>query len=362
MSKKTTETELLVKKILGKKAEKLSENELQSLIACFLEGGRQALAALTGTVSQAATALNYAQELRSNARRQFARKTLKPPKNVYSTPEWQRIQRILDANHDRLATWPGVLGSSPGFRLCKSQPLPEKVATVYVRKKTLSDQLPDTALLPSVLIANGEEIAVDVVELGEIKFQASAGISVGAGGEWGTIGTYAFDNRTRQVVALTAQHVADRPAYYQAPRPGSTSTAGLGNFLRSSRNGTDAAAILVDSPPDFPFYIEGIGRVQGWRPVHDPADRNIGVRIHGAYSGNQDGYIMYPQATFYDPGLRNVILATVPTHEGDSGAALLDSNNYILGLLVGRAEKYNLALFTPFDLVLFELECSLPTA
>ncbi|TGE26451.1 chymotrypsin family serine protease [Hymenobacter metallicola] len=362
MNPKNEEVKQLIKQILGKKADKLSASELQELSACFLEGGRQALMALNGTTKQAAAALNYAQELRNNARRQFARKSTKPTQATFSTPEWQRIQHILDANYDKLATWPGVLGSSPGFRICKSMPLTEKTATIYVQKKILSDKLPDTVLLPSVLSANGDEVSVDVVEVGEIQPQTLAGSSLGAGGPWGTLGTYAFDNQTNRIVALTAQHVASRMTNYSSPRPGTPNTAPLGRLLRGSREGTDAAAILVDSPPGFPFHIAGIGQVRGWRPVHDPADRNIGVRMHGAASGNLDGYIIAPRSTWYSPNYRNAILATTPTRGGDSGAALLDSNNFILGLLVGRADQYSLALFTPFNLVLSELGCSLPTA
>jgi hypothetical protein len=107
-------------------------------------------------------------------------------------------------------------------------------------------------------------------------------------------------------------------------------------------------------------YIPEIGRVNGWRSVVS-SDLGQPVWMYGARSGYQMGEIRAIHTQMPDLSLRDTLVVRINAQEGDSGAAILDRNNLVLGMLVGGNAGSNLRIFTPISLVLDLLNCRIPT-
>jgi hypothetical protein len=136
----------------------------------------------------------------------------------------------------------------------------------------------------------------------------------------------------------------------------------IGRVIEGSRNGIDAAKVLLTSPHTVLRDVPTIGRIRGWRPLVFPADRDISVSMFGAASQTrQNGFIVNP--TIFVPGFQLDSAITVRgfnTLAGDSGAALIDKAMLVLGFLVGVAGD-GLRIFCPASLVLKRLGCEIPT-
>ena len=61
--------------------------------------------------------------------------------------------------------------------------------------------------------------------------------------------------------------------------------------------------------------------------------------------------------------LEHAILVDIQTADGDSGSAIVDSENFVLGLLVGEIDIEGIVLrvFSPISLVLDILRCNILT-
>src|SRR5687767_1779176 len=146
----------------------------------------------------------------------------------------------------------------------------------------------------------------------------------------------------------------------------SGATDALGEIVFGTTTGIDAAKIKLDDPADADNVIPGIGTIAGWRPVTIPGDNNASVRMFGAMTNKVSrGVIIHPSVSLPSFGLDNAILADIPTLNGDSGAALIDANNHVLGFLVGEASGVDdnfasLRVFTPAGDVLNVLDCDIP--
>ena len=90
----------------------------------------------------------------------------------------------------------------------------------------------------------------------------------------------------------------------------------------------------------------------------------MAVRLFGAVSGLQTGILMNPAVSIPAESLEAAILVDIETQGGDSGCALVDPENLVLGFLVGRGSSAlnRLAVFTPASLVLSRLGCDIPSA
>ncbi|WP_419949978.1 hypothetical protein [Candidatus Palauibacter sp.] len=83
------------------------------------------------------------------------------------------------------------------------------------------------------------------------------------------------------------------------------------------------------------------------------------VRMFGQTSRNQHGVIVWPFVSFPKQGVESGILARITSLDGDSGAALLDPNGLVLGVLKGRmrVDGECLAIYSNIALVLKVLKC-----
>ncbi len=322
-------------------------------------------------VHQALTELKEAQQALARARRKLAQLT-RPGKHHYLVEkEWQWACRLAESREERLLAFPGVVGCGLGFRVRKGERSSKPCLTVFVEKKVAQRELSSRATLPKTVSAGGKRLEIDVVELGSLERQIGPGDSIGPDplSDRGTLGVFARDTQGQDVVALTAMHVTGLQAFpsqgivsteFQSPCPGTR----IGRLRAGTMTGIDAAKLeLVNPPADAATLLPGIGRVRGWRPTTFPGDQGTTVRLFGASSGFQTGTLVNPGTTLPGANLDAAILVEIQTQGGDSGCALVDPENLLLGFLVGRGSSAlnSLAVFTPASLVLSQLGCDIPS-
>jgi hypothetical protein len=279
-------------------------------------------------------------------------------------------------NKERLMRYPDVVGLKPGFRIEGGKHTDEPCVTVFVRRKWTSETLRKRARpeVPRYLEApDGSRILTDVIELGRLETQASAGSSIGGRGDQGegTLGAFGHDKVSGKPVAFTAMHVVSEtlqrfPAAGVGPidfvSPARTSSV-FGTLVRGVRPRVDAASIEL-TPPDQPRTPSPLGESKGWRRLTFPGDVGAGVKLFGAKSHMLLGAIRDP-GVFLDPNEYSIdfaIIADIPTRRGDSGAALLDGDNFLLGFLHGAAPRLGetARLFVPAGRFLDDVGAALP--
>jgi len=185
--------------------------------------------------------------------------------------------------------------------------------------------------------------------------------------ERGTIGTFATGKDAR-TYAITAMHVSeideltpDDPSipFYVPSRMDAPNASVFGQMTEGTSTGVDAGKIRLDKANQALYFINQIGPLKGWRPVVDPADRGIPVRLSGSTSGLQAGTIVSPNVSMPALNLESAIVVQIQAAPGDSGAPLVDGSNLLLGTLVGGGEGTNINVFSPIGLVLNRLGCEI---
>ena len=359
----------LVRQALGKRYEQASLRERRRLIRRFIEAGRHAIRTESGTARQAAEALAAAIALRGKALRALAARTAPGHEPVVTDPKWRDRANALAGNKARMDTHPDVRGYGLSFRRRAGQELAEPCVTVLVPKKLPREDLKRRsrrAIPQTMVTSGGKHVPVDVLEVGELRRQFTAGSSLGPPSTQikGTIGAWGVTTESGAAAALTAMHVAKGHSRFVVPSPRDASFGEpLGEFLRGTLERVDAALIGVEPPATAEPFMQVIGPIRGWRPVAVPADRSAEVRMFGAASGFRRGFIIEPAMTFPNFGLDHAIVVDIQTADGDSGAAIVDSENLVLGLLVGETELggFPVRLFSPISLILGILGCDLAT-
>jgi hypothetical protein len=325
----------------------------------------------SGEIRRALSDLAAASRTLAQARRVLGRRVL-PGSRPYLVEEgWGWAHDLQEARTAKLLAFPGVVGHGLGFRVHGGERTSRPCLTVLVERKLAPAELPAGARLPKSVESAGRRLAIDIVELGALKRQVAGGDSIGPSPlyEQGTLGVFARDTGVGDVVALTAMHITPYQTFpvpgvaspdFASPVPGAT----FGSLRAGTMTGVDAAKLALDPPPASPATVlPGIGRVRGWRPTTYPGDRNTPVRMFGATSGFQTGTISNPAASLPAYDLEAAILVEIATQDGDSGSALIDPENLLLGFLVGRGSSNlnGLAVFTPASLVLAQLGCEVPS-
>jgi hypothetical protein len=327
------------------------------------------------TAQAAAAAIHRAKNELTTARRRLARATRPDAQPIYVSPPYRWAFRALDEYRRKIARAPGVVGLGVGRQLRAGLPTGDLCITVFVAEKLPPNVLRERNIrpLPKYVTFDKRRLKVDVVEIGEIRRHVVAGTSMGPHSiqNEGTLGTFARERDTGTLVAITAMHVSGFSEYPNGEPPPTFSTPStrrglptqtLGAMTFGTMTGIDAAKIVVATPDDALNVIPGIGMVAGWRPVTFPGDENTSIRMVGAVSGFVSGTIVHPAVALSEIGLDTAIIANIPSLEGDSGAAILDGQNHILGFLVGEATSgpyANLRIFSPAQNVLNVLNCDI---
>jgi hypothetical protein len=330
-------------------------------------------------VESAVAEIHRAKKQLAAARRRLTNLTYPDSPHVILSPEYRSIHQALPGKAARLLRISGVIGYGVGRVVRNGMPLDELCVTVFVEQKVSPAELRKHKLkaIPRSLMINGKKVRIDVVPLGRITPQAVAGESLGtappAAASGGTIGAFAVENSTKNTVAITAMHVSgirefpngQPPIAFCTPsRLHSSTTEPLGSISFGTSLGTDIAKIDLLNPAAASNAIVGIGEIQGWRPLTIPGDNGAPVKMRGAVTNEvRHGVIVHPSVALPGFGLDNALLADIETKNGDSGAALLDSQNHLLGFLVGEVTGFEnfpkLRVFTPAATAMAILNCDI---
>jgi len=327
-------------------------------------------------LSAVASAVSKAKRELARRRKQLADATRPGAADLVVDSEWTWARTLLEARSRSLSRIPGVVGCGLATKKTGGVDTGRPCIAVLVRRKWNTGKRAGARIgtIPARLRSGKRSIPTDVVELREIDLDAVTppGSSIGPAQPLrGTVGAYCRDPVTGAIGGLTAMHVTGRKEYPTGQNPPqvllftpSLADAGphatLGALWQGSRSGIDAAKFLLVDPADATTEIPAIGRILGWRPTTFPGDVGAPVRLFGAVSGFQPGQIDTPAVYLPQYGLDSAILVRTFTQPGDSGCALVDSGNLVLGFLVGTAPS-GLRVFCPVSLVLSRLGCDILT-
>jgi hypothetical protein len=327
-------------------------------------------------VRKATAELHRGIRLIAAARRELARATRRGAPHVVVAQQMRWAHDLLRARADTLRRYPGVVGFGLGRVLKDGTPTGEPCVTIFVRRKLTPAELKrlNRRSLPRTMSAGARRIPVDVIELGEIERHAFVGASLGPADDphrnEGTIGAFAEDGVTGNTVAITAMHVSgmklfpngNSPPEFDVPSPrqNNPNMRRLGVLTFGTMRGVDAAKIELDDPDDAAPEIPQLGAVQSWRPVAVPGDEGIAVAMYGAVSKLTRGRVIHPDVALPQDGLDAALIVDITAQPGDSGAALLDDQNHVVGFLVGQANRGPYAgkcIFCPAAAVVDALNC-----
>jgi hypothetical protein len=299
---------------------------------------------------------------------------------------------ILAAHRARLLASPGVVGVGLGVRAAKP------VISVFTGRQDGRREASELGIaeVARARFATGISIDIDVIPFGDLarpprpveaaqarvdvrleREEASSSLAPGDGvgqvspATRGTLGSFAID-RNRNTVGITAMHVIDDvsgidpddPAIPLVQRDDLNSPGrNIGAIDRGTRRTVDAARVRLADGVAPRWDIPSIGDVRGWRWACN-ADLGQGARIYGARSRRLDGEITQIEASFAFPSVtfERALVVSIATSEGDSGAALVDSDGYVLGFLAGASNLLDssLRIFSSAGLVLQCLDCNIP--
>ncbi|MGH7525401.1 MAG: hypothetical protein ACREMX_01715 [Gemmatimonadales bacterium] len=367
--------EALALEAVGLEKDDVSRPELNRLVREFVAAGRDAVRTSIASPLAAARILVRTSDRLSRARQRLGESTRPGHRPMIVDDSWRALEHALLRHRDRLLRYPGAIGLTMGHRRHDGRETGQRCITVFVRKKWSRSALERRgwpALPRFVRVRDGGRVRVDVEELGPVELQAMAGSSIGPRNDSaeGTLGAFGRDRASGRSVAFTAMHVAGE-TLRNFPAPGvppidfvspALSSIPFGTLLRGTRRGVDAAAILL-TPASQAQDPAPFGPVKGWRPLSFPGDIGTAAKLWGARTGFATGVVTEP-GVFLGPEypIDFAIIADIPTRGGDSGAALLDSDNWVLGFLHGAAPRKgpNARVFVPASVFLDRLQCDLP--
>jgi hypothetical protein len=375
MAKQSKTVDQLVDALLGKRAATMSAKERGAAVRAFIDAGTGAVRLQQArTPHQAARVIAQAREKVAHGRMRLAETSTHEDPAILVGPRWRQYQQALEANREALDSFPGVVGYGIGRRRRGGVEVEEPCVVVLVEKKLEEGALRRKrrlALPRELPLPDGGTVPVDVRETGVLRPFVAPGTSLGRSGTTGrgTLGAFAVDLETGNPVALTAMHVVSKirefpgsppsteQVLFSAPCDGEPGAARLGRLIEGTRTGVDAAKISVE-PPAIPSKIlPDLGPIRGWRPVDADADQGTLVAMYGGQSGRVlFGRIELPLSHVPGLGLGPSIVVDIPAVDGDSGAALVDQQNLVLGLLVGGN---TLKVFSPIRDVLKRLSCDI---
>ena len=367
---------ILLRGILGDRADSLDPDQLDDVVDEFFRGGTATVLARFGTASEASGALVHARHLSRVARDRLATQTTAVSESRIAESSWSAALLVIESNIPRLTDGgdgrpTGVVGVGPGYRRRGGVREDELCAVVYVDRKRSPSALRKDGreAVPTTLTGpHGITLSTDVVALGKLRRQASPGGSVGPKGRKrrGTIGVFAQDLVDGGTVALTAMHVFGASGAGTAcvsPAHGLTGSASLGPFRRGTLARTDAAVVAVDPGVATDNVLPQLGPIRGVRPISLPGDYDRAVRLWGAETGRpMSGVIVEPLVHLPADDIEAAILVEIDSVAGDSGGALVDADGFLLGFLVGKIGPRSgpLRVFTPAALAFQLVSCDYP--
>lgn len=325
-------------------------------------------------VAKATAALERAQRAVDKARRDLALATPTGAPGILHDPRFAAAERALARHSGRLLRTAGVVGAGVGCpRVDGKRDQSTESVSVFVSRKLSRAALSRRAvpMIPATLLdGKGHKVRTDVIEAGRLVRQWYPGGGLGPGRirKLGSLGTYALDSATGQLLALSAMHITGRsqvPAGADlsavSPPAGEVGSRRFGAASRGMLSGVDAVAFRPELAVPDPYSLGRYGRIRGWRPVNNPQDDDLPVMMFGHVSGVQFGRIAEPNLPLPADDLIGTFGVSIHSQLGDSGAALIDGSGYVLGLLVGMVPKSGIRIFSSIGTILSALNCYIPT-
>jgi len=280
---------------------------------------------------------------------------------------------------------PEVFGTSIGYRQTAGKTTSDLAIRVHVARK-LANRKGHAAWIPPTLRVPGmsQAVAVDVIERGVIKVQASCGDAIGCVGvpAWGTLGCTVVSSDSDLpdgLLALTCSHVLTLAAgggvnWLGYPGALTNPAVRLGSVVYRTQL---VAATAEDAFPNLyeiafaqlaDFDVDNnehtLGVPTGWRM--DVPAMGESLRLFGACSGAISGTVTatpHNHTVEIDGavyGFSNMIEHNAPSQPGDSGAAVLDAANRIVGLHLGVDSLTGNAVLMPIAPIVRRYRLQLP--
>lgn len=363
-----------VSKYLASTNPKLSERGRATFAREFLAAGNAAVQAVHGSLEESVAAMGFQRRMLTASRLRVAQHS-QPGQDALQSDEFRRIHDTLVYHWRRLKEYPNVVGFGAGFRFSDGLRTDERCASILVSRKVSKQQLSrgKSDCLPKTLRRGGYSVSVDVFEVGDFELYAGPSSCIAPQADPGrssTLGVFATDNDGSGSLALTALHAAGEDLQVYPPDGGGGQPIAfvtedgdaqtlLGELLRGTRrNGIDAAAIKLADGQQPSRFLPGVGEVKNWRVLSKDVDAGIPVTLCGAESGEPvHGVIDNPCVYVPEHNLGPAIQVSIAAQAGDSGGALVDRDNFLLGLLVGGGTKTQ--YFSPMANIFNELSCDL---
>jgi hypothetical protein len=325
---------------------------------------------------KAAAAFVHARSKRDVARKKLASLSRPGDPHHIVDPSAAWMEKALSKARKRLLGIEGVVGVGLGNRVRKGVQTDEPCISVLVSEKIPMEKVHERNLraIPKLTRVGKRTLAIDVVELGRLQRQVFVGADIGPAQDLhaGTLGVFARDIADDSACAVTAMHVsglAEVPNGSVASVPFSAPSRLAGNhgplfadLVLGTMSRIDAAKLRLHMPRPPGGTIPGFGEIAGWRPLTFPGDLRTTVFMFGAVSELQQGFIANTSIDLPGEGLESAVLVNIKSTDGDSGSAMVDSQGFVLGFLVGAGDTQlgNLRVFCPVGLVFSELGCDIP--
>jgi hypothetical protein len=277
------------------------------------------------------------------------------PGQPFDVPD-DALNALADFRANFESLLPAEAAFAVGFKKVGGEYLDGLALIVYVPDKLALESVPQGAVIPPTWSFGGIEFPTDVVQSVAVDIAlvndsgsyspANGGIEIG----WneiidpvtgrthrGTLGCIVARRGTGELLALTARHVAPENTTANQPAPDALHTRVLGTVGSGDTNSTwDSALVtLAGTEPSPIATIQEIGAVAGQATFQLWGAANKRGRTTGLTNGLVVSYIPDPAAT----GIERFVVDTFPfgglyCQHGDSGSAVVNGNNEVIGLLV----------------------------
>lgn len=271
-----------------------------------------------------------------------------------------------------------VQGVAVGTKLFGASDTGKPCITVYVNKKIPLDDV-DNPIPSSFTFSTGEVVDLDVEEVGELEAQSRftrrvrpifSGLSIAHHDRLpGTLGLIVRSKHSPyRYYAMSCAHViAPYPIsvseeVYQPYKPESRDefeSYHIGSFHKSIPlnfsssgypNSYDVALAELSNETTFSVNVPYIGALRG---VSGRISQNMFVKVIGMVSGRSAGQVLKPnfraRLNYYDAqgvkqtaGFQNVVLCTRYSEAGDSGAAVLNASDKLVGMHIGGSNSHSI--------------------
>ncbi|MEF9951778.1 MAG: trypsin-like peptidase domain-containing protein [Clostridium sp.] len=292
------------------------------------------------------------------------------------------IEHLINNDFKTFLEYPNVIGVASGYKVTNGMPTTTPCLAVFVKEKVEADQLNENEIIPTFykgattdVVATGE-FTVDGLtdKVRPVQFGYSIGISGLSGffnsGTGGCLVADKSDPTVRYILGSNHVLVNDNvepvgTTVLQPARPDAPLSAGkvaaLSRYIPvlfmtptdTPINYVDCAIAQLTSIDMAVPNIAFIGIPKG---IDVPAV-GMAVKKTGKTTGFTTGVVQYTAATVVisysstkQATFAQQIITTKMSGPGDSGAALVNNDNKVLGLLVGSTN--NFSVYNPINEVL----------